>query len=126
MIPFLTMFALDLIIFIVMKNLSTTLKRAFLISGLVIVAILLYKPVGAGESGTTLPTGGSNLSLSAGTELRIPLTPSLSLDLKLTTIDPSQTPSGEGRLYVPPIPMPRASEFGLDHYRFGAGLGFKF
>ncbi len=109
-----------------MKNLSTTLKRAFLITGLMIVAILLYKPVGAGENGTSLPAGGSDASLSAGPELRISLTPSLSLDLRLSTIDPSQTPSGEGQLYVPPIPMSKPPELGLDHYRLGAGLSFKF
>ncbi len=120
------MLALDRIISVVMKNLSATLKRAFLITGLVIVAILMYKPAGAAENGTSLSTGGGNLSVSAGTELRIPLTPLLSLDLRLTSIDPSQTPSGEGQLYVPPIPMPKTSEFGLVHYRFGAGLSFKF
>jgi len=109
-----------------MKNLSTTLKRAFLVAGLMIAAILVYKPVSAGENGTTFPTSGSDVSLSGGAGLRIPLTPSISLDFRLSSIDPSKAPSGEEQLYVPPIPMPKAPEFGLDHFRLGAGLSFRF
>ena len=108
-----------------MKNLSKTLKRAFLVAGLMIAAILVYKPVGAGENGTTL-SSGSDVSLSAGTELRIPLTRSFSLDLRLSSIDTSQAPDGEKQLYTSPIPVPKAPEFGLHHYRLGAGLSFRF
>jgi hypothetical protein len=109
-----------------MKNLSGTLKRAFLVVGLMIVAILVYKPVGAGENGTTLSISGSDVSLSTGTELRIPLTRSFSLDLRLSSIDTNQAPDGEKQLYASPIPVPKAPEFGLHHYRLGAGLSFRF
>jgi hypothetical protein len=109
-----------------MKNLSTTLKRPFLVAGLMIVAMLVYKPVGAGENKTTLSISRSDVSLSAGTELRISLTRSFSLDLRLSSIETSQAPDGEKQLYAPPIPIPKAPEFGLHHYRLGAGLSFRF
>ena len=126
LISFLTMFPLDLIIFINMKNLSTTLKRGFLVAGLMVVAILVYKPARAGESGTTLPMSGSDISLSAGPGLTIPLTPSLSLDLRLSSIETRKAPDGEKQLFVPPILMPKAPESGLDRYRLGVGLSFRF
>ena len=103
-----------------------TLKRAFLVAGLIIVAILVYKPVGAGENGTTLSISGNDVSLSAGTELRIPLARSFSLDLRLSSTDTSQAPEGEKQLYAPPIPIPKAPEFGLHHYRLGVDLSFRF
>jgi hypothetical protein len=81
-----------------MKNLSTTVKRGFLVAGLMIVAILVYKPVVAGENGATLSTNGSDVSPSAGTGLRISLTPSFSLDLRLNSVETSQVPHDEKQL----------------------------
>ena len=110
-----------------MKNLSPALKRGFLVAGLLMIAaVLVYKPAGAGENGTTPPTGGSDVSLSAGTRLRITLTPSLSLDLRLSSIETRQAPDSERQSYVPPILIPKASELGSDRYRLGVGLNFRF
>ena len=44
----------------IMKDLSTTLKRAFLVLGIMGVAILVYTPAGAGEYGTTFALSESD------------------------------------------------------------------
>jgi hypothetical protein len=44
----------------------------------------------------------------------------------LSSIDTSQAPDGEKPLYALPIPVPKAPESGLHHYRLGAGLSFRF
>jgi hypothetical protein len=109
-----------------MKNLSTILKRALLVVALMIVAVLVYAPASAGENGTTFSISGNDVSLSAGTGLVISLSQSLSLDLKLSSIDPRQAPAGEKQLCAPPIPIPKGPESDLHYYRLGAGLSFRF
>lgn len=110
-----------------MRNLSTIMKRAFLIAGLTIVTILVYTPAGAGESGPTFHISGSDaFSLSGGTGLRIPLTGSLSLDLNLSSVDTGQSPTGERQFGGPPIPLPRPPESDLHYTRFGVGFSFRF
>lgn len=92
-----------------------------------IVAILVYTPAGAGESGTTFHTSGSDaFSLSGGAGLRIPLTGSFSLDLNLSSVDTGQSPTGERQFGGPPIPLPRPSESDLHYTRFGVGFSFRF
>jgi hypothetical protein len=109
-----------------MKNLSTIVKRAFLVVWLMIVAILVYTPAGAGESGTTFHISGSDASSSAGIGLTFPLTQSLSLDLSLSSVNTGHVPPGETHLYVPPIPLPKESGFDLRYSRVGVGLSFGF
>ena len=111
---------------IVMKNLSPMVKRAFLVAGLMIVAILVYTPAAAGENGTTFHISGSDASSSAGIGLTFPLTQSLSLDLRLSSVDTGQVPPGQKQLYVPPIPLPKDPESDLRYSRVGVGLSFRF
>jgi len=109
-----------------MKDLSTIVKRAFLVVGLMIVAILVYTPASAGENGTTSHISGSDVSSSAGIGLTFPLTRSLSLDLRLSSVNTGQVPPGETQLYAPPIPLPKESGFDLRYSRVGVGLSFGF
>ncbi len=121
-----------------MKNLSTTLKKAFLVVGLMIVAILVCPPTGAGEDGTTSAISGrdfyprGNLSdnrpenSSGATGLIISLTQSLSLDLRLSSVGTGQALPGEKQLSTPPIPIPKAPGSDLRYSRLGVGLSFGF
>ncbi len=110
-----------------MKNLSTIVKRAFLVAGLMIVAILVSTPAGAGESGTTFHIGGNDaFSQLRGAGLRIPLSESFSLDLNLSSVDTGQSPTGERQFGAPPIPLPRPPESDLRYTRFGVGFSFRF
>jgi len=121
-----------------MKNLSTTLKRAFLVLGIMGVAILVYTPAGAGEYGTTFALSESDFHLdsdlsdshsgnaSSDHGLIIPLTPSVSLDLRLSSVDTGQAPTGENQSSVPPIPIPKAPGSDLRYSRLGVGLSFRF
>jgi hypothetical protein len=121
-----------------MKILSTTLRRAFLVLGIMGVAILVYTPAGAGEYGTIFALSESDFHLhsdpsdshsgnaSSGHRLIIPLTPSVSLDLRLSSVDTGQAPTGENQTSVPPIPIPKAPGSDLRYSRFGVGLSFKF
>jgi len=105
-----------------MKNLSTTVKRAFLVAGLMIVATLVCTvctPAGAGES-------RSDTSSSADIGLTFPLTQSLSLDLRLSSVNTGQVPPGETQLYAPPIPLHKEPGFDLRYSRVGVGLSFGF
>jgi hypothetical protein len=124
-----------------MKNLSTTLKNAFLVVGLMIVAILVCPPTGAGEDGTTSAISGrdfyprGNLSDSRAenssgatglTGLIIPLTQSLSLDLRLSSVGTGQALPGGNQLGTPPVPIPKAPGSDLRYSRLGVGLSFGF
>ena len=109
-----------------MKNLSTIMKRAFLVVGLMIVAILVWTPAGAGENGTAFHISGSDPSLSAGIGLTIPLTGSLFLDLRLSSIDTGQVRPGEILVYAPPIPFRKEPGSDLRYSRVGVGLSFRF
>ena len=122
----------------IMKNLSTTLKRAFLVLGIMGVAILVYAPAGAGEYGRTFALSGSDSPVhsdlsdnhsgnaSSESELIIPLTRLLSLDLRLSSVDRGQTPTGENQSSAPPIPIPKAPGSDLHYSRLGVGLSFRF
>jgi len=94
-------------------------KRAILVAGLMIVAILVGTPAGAGES-------GSDASSSADIGLKFPLSQSLSLDLRLSSVNTGQVPPGETQLYAPPIPLPKEPGFDLRYTRVGVGLSFGF
>jgi hypothetical protein len=121
-----------------MKNLSTTLKRAFLVVGIMGVTILVYTPAGADEYGTTFALSGSdshtrsdlsdNLSGNSSSNhgLIIPLTQSVSLDLRLSSVSTGQAPTGENQSSVPPIPIPKEPGSDLRYSRLGVGLSFKF
>lgn len=122
-----------------MKNLSTTLKKAFLVVGLMIAAILVWTPAGAGEKETTSALGGSDFyacgnlgenrpeNASRGTGLMIPLTRSLSLDLRLSSVSKGQAPPPiEHQSGIPPIPIPNETGSGLRYSRLGVGLRLGF
>jgi len=102
-----------------MKDLSTIVKRAILVAGLMIVAILVCTPAGAGES-------RGDASSSAGNGLTFSLTRSLSLDLRLSSVNTGQVPPGEKQPYAPPIPLPEEPGFDLRYIRVGVGLSFGF
>jgi hypothetical protein len=109
-----------------MKNLSTTVKRDFLIAGLMIVAMLAWTPAGADETGTTFRVNGSDVSWSAGVGLTLPLAGSLSLDLRLTSIDTGQVPPDERQANTPPIPFRKEPGSDFRYTRAGVGLSFGF
>jgi len=138
---FLTMVSLYLIIFVllfIMKNLSATPKRAFLVLGIIGVAILVYTPAGAGEYETPFAFSGSDFharsdlsdnhpgNASSDVGLIISLTRSVSLDLKLSPVDTGQAPTGEKQSSAPPIPIPKAPGSDLRYSRLGVGFSFKF
>jgi hypothetical protein len=120
-----------------MKDLSTTLKKAFLVFGLMMVAILACTPANAGEDGTTSSLGGkdfysrANMSKdypengSVAPKLIIPLSPLFSLDLGLSSVDTGQSPPGEKQPGTPPIPILKAPS-DLRYGRLGVGLSFGF
>lgn len=109
-----------------MKNLSTIVKRAFLVVGLMIVASLVYTPAAAGENGTPFHISVSDPSSPAGIGLTLPLTQSFSLDLRLSSINTGQVPPGETQLYAPPVPIPKEPGSVLRYSRFGVGLSIGF
>ena len=121
-----------------MKDLLTTLKKAFLVVGLMIVAISVCTPAGAGEEGTTSAFCGGNFcssdnlgdnhpeNASHNTGLIISLTRSVSLDLRLSSVNTGKAPPGENQSGTPPIPIPNEAGSGLRYSRFGAGLSFRF
>ena len=121
-----------------MKNSSTTPKRAFLLIGLMIMAILVWTSANAGDDGTTFSFSGKDFysrdnfsnnlreSGSGATKLIIPLSRSLSLDLGLSSVGRGQSPSGEKQWDTPPIPIPKAPGSDLHYSRLGVGLSFGF
>lgn len=124
-----------------MKNLSTTLKRAFLVLGIMGVAILVYIPAGADEYGTPFALNALNGSdfharsdlsdnhsgnASSDIGLIISLTRSVSLDLRLNSVGTGQAPAGENQSSAPPIPIPKAPGSDLRYSRLGVGLSFRF
>ncbi len=122
-----------------MKRLSRIiLKRAFLVVGIIGVAILVCTPAGAGEYGTTFALSGSdsharsdlsdNLSENSSSNLGliIPLTRSVSLSLRLSSVSTGRAPIGENQSSVPPIPIPNTPGSDLRYSRLGAGLSFRF
>lgn len=109
-----------------MKNLSTVVKRAFLVAGLMIAAILVCTPAGAGENGTTFHMSRSDASSSAGIGLTFPLTESLSLDLRLSSVDTGQAPPGERQVYAAPIPFRKEPGSDLRYTRVGVGISLGF
>jgi len=109
-----------------MKNLSTTMRRDFLVAGLMIVAILAWTPAGADENGTTLHVNGSDVSWSAGVGLTLPLAGSLSLDLRLSSVDTGQVSPAERQANTPPIPFRKEPGSDFRYTRAGVGLSFGF
>jgi len=121
-----------------MKNLLTTLKKPLLVAGLMIVAILVCTPAGAGEDGITSAFRGGYFYFSGNLDdnhpenashnigLIISLTRSLSLDLRLSSVSTGKAPPVENQLGTPPIPIPNETGSGLRYSRFGAGLSFRF
>ena len=121
-----------------MKNLSTTRKRAFLLVGLMIVAILVVTPAGAGDQETTSTLSGSDFfarsdrsdnhsgNASPYTGLIISLTRSLSLDLRLSSVGLGQAPLGEKQVGAPPMPISKTPGSDLRYGRLGVGFSFGF
>jgi hypothetical protein len=131
---------LNLILDFSLNNLSIILKRVSLVAALMIAAILVSTPAGAGEEGLTFRIGGrdfnvrSDLSnndsgsiLSSGrTRLTIPLAGSLSLDLSLSSVNTGQAITGAKPFDAPPIPVTRPGDSDLRLYRLGADFSFRF
>ena len=111
---------------IAMKNLSTIIKRSLFVAGLMIIVLLVYTPAGAGENRTPSQISVGDAFSSAGIGLKLPLTQSLSLDLKISSVNTGQVPPGETQLYAPPVPIPKEPGSGLRYSRFGVGLSFGF
>jgi len=121
-----------------MKNLLTTLKKAFLVLALMIVTILVCTLANAGEDAGSSSLGErdfysfGNLSNnlrengSGATKFVIPLSRSLSLDLGLSSVGRGQSPSGEKQWDTPPILIPKAPGSDLHYGRLGVGLSFGF
>ncbi len=121
-----------------MKNLSATLKAGFFVVGLTIAAILVCQPANAGEGVMSFSISekdfcsrsnlnSNNLGNPSGvTDLMIPLSGSLSLDLRLSSVGRGQSPSGEKEFGTPPIPVPKAPGSDLRYSRLGIGLSFEF
>ncbi len=121
-----------------MKNLSTTLKKGFFVVGLMIAAILVCKLANAGEGGMTFSLSGKdfysrgNLNSNnrenppGATDLIIPLSGSLSLDLRLSSVGRGQSSSGGKEFGTPPIPILKAPGSDLRYSRLGVGLSFGF
>jgi hypothetical protein len=99
---------------------------------------LVVTPAGAGEDGNTfaLSRNGfyvrANLSdnhsgnASRDTGFIIPLTRSLSLDLRLSSVGTGQAPPGQMQLGTPPIPIPKAPGSDLRYSRLGVSFSFGF
>jgi hypothetical protein len=121
-----------------MKNLSITLKRAFLVLGIMSVGVLVCAPVHAGEEGITFALSGSgvyvrshssdNLSGNASSDmgLIVPLSRSIALDFRLSSVGTGQAPAGKNQSSAPPIPIPKAPGSDLRYSRLGVGLSFRF
>ena len=122
---------------VTMKNSSTTLKKGFFVVGLMIVAILVCKLANAGDGGMTFSVSAkdflprSNLSHNpenarGGTDLIVPLSGSLSLDLRLSSVGRGQSSPGEKEFGTPPIPILKVPGSDLRYSRLGVGLSFGF
>ena len=121
-----------------MKDLSATVKKSVLVVGLIIAAILACQPANAGEGVTTFSISGKdfysrgNLNSNnrenppGATDLMIPLSGSFSLDLRLSSVDRGQSPSGEKEFGAPPIPLPKTPGSDFRYSRLGVGLSFGF
>ena len=121
-----------------MKNLSTPRKRAFLVAGLMVVAILVYTSAGADDHETTSTPSGIDFyarndrsdnhsgNASPYTGLIISLTRSLSLDLRLSSVGVGQAPLGEKQVGAPPIPIFKTPGSDLRYGRLGVGFSFGF
>ncbi len=120
-----------------MNTSSRTLKKGFCVVGLMIAAILACTSVYAGDDGTSFSFSGKDLNLrgnlskppdtaSGAAKFIIPLSPSLSLDLGLSSVDRGQSPTGEKEPGTPPIPVHKAPGSDLRYSRLGVGLSFEF
>jgi len=120
------------------EDLLAILKKAFLVLGIMSAAIFVCTPVGAGQEGTGFALKWSGFPVRSGPSdnhsgngssdmgFVISLTPSLSLDLKLSSVETGQAPAGETQSSVPPIPIPKAPGSELRYGRLGVGLSFRF
>ena len=109
-----------------MKNSSILAKRAFLIVGLIIATVLVLTTAYAGQDRVTSATSGSDISLSNGAGLRIPLSESFSLDLNLSSVPTGPSSTGERQFGAPPIPLSKPPGSDLHYTRLGVGFSFKF
>jgi len=109
-----------------MKNLSIVTKRTFIIVGLIISTIFVSAPVGAGQDRATFAISGTDLSLSGGGGLKIPLSGLFSLDLNLSPVPTSPSSTGERQLGFPPIPISKPPQSELHYTRLGVGFTFEF
>lgn len=109
-----------------MRNSSIVTSRAFLIVGLIILTILVSMPAGAGQDRVTSTISGSDLSLSPGAGLRIPLSESFSLDLNLTSVATGPSLTGEREVGAPPIPFSKPPGSDLHYTRLGVGFSLRF
>jgi hypothetical protein len=109
-----------------MKKLSIVTQRGFLIVGLIIATVLVSTPAGAGQDRATFTISGSDLSLSGGAGLRIPLSGLFSLDLNLSSVATGPSSTGERQLGAPPIPLSKPPGSDLHYTRLGVGFSFRF
>jgi len=109
-----------------MKKLLILMKRTFFIVGLIIATIFFSAPAGAGGDRATFTINGSDVSLSGGAGLRIPLSGLFSLDLNLSSVATGPSSTGERQLGTPPIPFSKPPQSDLHYTRLGVGFSFRF
>jgi len=108
------------------KNSSIITLRAFLIVGLIIATFLASTPADAEQALATFTIGGSDLSLSRGAGLKIPLSESITLDLNLASVAIGPSSSGERQMGSPPLPISKPPGSELHYTRLGVGFSFRF
>jgi len=109
-----------------MKNLPIMTKRTFFIAGFILATIFVSLPARAAQDETTFAINDSDLSLSGGAGLSIPLSGLFSLDLNLSSVPTNSSSPSERQLGAPPIPVSKPSGSDLHYTRLGVGFSFKF
>ncbi len=109
-----------------MRNSAIQFQRKLLIAGLFSAIILASAPGLAAQDHAVFPLSVSDVSLSSGGGLKIPLSESLSLDLKLSSVPTAPSTMGEREFGIPPIPFSKPPGSDLHYTRLGVGFNFRF
>jgi len=121
-----------------MKNSLAMVRNAFFIMAFVVLATTVSTWARAGEVGSPARSGGDDTNVRGvlsdhdsenaphSMGFIISLTRSLSLDLKLGSVDTGQTPTAQKQLGSPPIPLPKAPGYDLRYSRLGVGFSIGF
>ncbi len=114
------------------------MKKRFSVVGLMIAAVLVWTSANAGEERTLFSLSGKDFHSrnqlssnppekpSGATDLTIPLSGSISLELGLSSVGRGQSSPREKEPGTPPIPIHKAPGSDLRYSRLGVGLSFEF